>query len=246
VTPVIALAAAILVMRQPRRHAAVLALTATAIIAPMVARTYILSGSLVPTRSAVALYVGNSPYTAALLPTYDLDLLEVEAYETFVRERPDVAHDAQFAAEFDAFLTRRAISHMTQRPWATLRQKMLNLGYMLSPRITPLEISGQETRIRIDGDTVGVDGSIPRQRSEIVAHAVASTMLLVGGATGVYLRRRALGCDAILWSIFVTFAIVNAVYVPATRYTSPMQFVLIFYTAVAIAHFRGRFASAGA
>lgn len=67
---------------------------------------------------------------------------------------------------------------------------------------------------------------------------------LVGCAAGVYLRRRELGRDAILWAIFVTFAIVNAFYVPATRYTAPMQFVLIFYTAVALARARGGHRSA--
>ena len=76
---------------------------------------------------------------------------------------------------------------------------------------------------------------MPRARLEIVAYAVASLVLLVGCAAGVYLRRRELRRDAILWAIFATFAIVNAIYVPATRYTAPMQLVLIFYSAVAIA-----------
>jgi len=58
---------------------------------------------------------------------------------------------------------------------------------------------------------------------------------LVGCAAGVYLRRRELGRDAILWSIFATFATVNAFYVPATRYTAPMQLLLMFCFAVAMA-----------
>ena len=240
VAPMIALAAAILLTRSPRHHAAVLALTAAVVIAPMVARTYILSGSLMPTRSGVALYVGNSPYTAALLPTYELDLLEPVAHERFVRVRPDLdIDDPQFAVEFDAFLTREAIAHMAERPWRTVRQKMLNVAYQLSPLVTPFEITGPATRLRTEGDVVlGVDDSVPRGRLEIAAHAVSSLVLLVGCAAGVYLRRRELRRDAILWAIFATFVIVNAIYLPATRYTSPMQLLLMFYSAVAVTRLR--------
>jgi hypothetical protein len=83
---------------------------------------------------------------------------------------------------------------------------------------------------------LGVEFSVPRRGSEIAAHAVTSLLLLVGGVAGVYLRRRELlRSDTILWAIFGTFVVVNAIYVPATRYTGPMQFVLIFYAAVAMA-----------
>jgi 4-amino-4-deoxy-L-arabinose transferase-like glycosyltransferase len=246
VVPVVALAAAILVVRGQRAHAIALTLVAGVVIAPMIGRTYLLSGSPIPTRSGVNLYVGNSPHSAALLPTYDLDLLEVEAYERFTRARPDADPDRpEFAAEFDAFLTQQAIAHMTERPWATLRQKMLNVAYLLSPRISPFETSGVATRVRLQGDAVvGVEGSVPRRWLEIAAHAVSATVLLVGWVAGVYLRRREWPRDAILWAIFATFAIVNAIYVPATRYTAPMQLLLMFYSAVAIARLREGFRNA--
>ena len=240
VLPVFVLAAALLAVRRQSREAIALTLTTAVLVAPMAARNYALSGSPWPGRSGINLYIGNSPYTAALLPTYDLDLLEPEAYERFVRARPDVAPDnPRFDAEFDAFLTRQAIAHMAGHPWTTIRQKMLNVVYLLSPRIAPFEISGTSTRVRIEGNTVaGVDDSVPRRRSEIAAHAVTAMLLLVGCAAGVYLRRRELERDAILWAIFMTFVLVNAMYVPATRYTAPIQFVLIFYSAVALAWLR--------
>jgi hypothetical protein len=129
---------------------------------------------------------------------------------------------------------------MADRPWTTVRQKTLNVAYMLSPRIAPYVISGPETRVRIDGGSVaGVDNGVSRGVAEIAAHAVTASSLLVAAAAGVYLRRReVLRRDAILWAIFATLVIVNAVYVPATRYTAPVQFVLIFYSAVALARLR--------
>lgn len=240
VLPVVVLAAAILLLRGQRLHAVALTLAVLLVVAPMIARTYALSGSLTPTRNGVALYVGNSPHSAALLPTYDLDLLEPEAYERFTRARPDIADDApSFDAVFDDFLTRAAVQHMAEDPARTIRQKLLNVAFLVSPWIVPLRISGRDTRLHVDDSgAVRVVDSVARSRSEIAAHAVTSMVLLVGCAAGVYLRRRELQRDAILWAIVVTFVIVNAMYVPATRYTAPMQFVLIFYSAVAIARLR--------
>jgi 4-amino-4-deoxy-L-arabinose transferase-like glycosyltransferase len=240
VLPVLVLAAGILAARRRPREAAVLMIVTAVLVTPMAARNYALSGSPWPGRSGINLYIGNSPYTAALLPTYDLDLLQPKAYARFVRARPDLARDdREFEAEFERFLTGHAIGHMVENPWATLRQKALNVLYLLSPRLVPFEVAGAATRVRIEGHAVtGVHDSVPRPRSEIVAHAVTSTVLLIGCAAGVYLRRHELQRDAILWGIFITFVIVNVVYVPATRYSAPMQFVLIFYSAVALARLR--------
>jgi hypothetical protein len=242
VLPVVVFAAAILAARGQWREAVAVVLVTFAFVAPMAARNYRIGGSPWPGRSGLNLYIGNSPYTAALLPTYDLDLLEPEAYDRFVRARPDVAHDhPRFNVEFDAFLTGQAVTFMRENKWHTLRQKVLNVAYLFSPRIVPFAVSGPDTRVRIERDTViTVEHSVPRRRSEIAAHAVTSLVLFVGCAAGVYLRRRELHRDAVLWAIAATFIAVNAIYVPATRYTTPMQFVLIFYSAVALARLRGR------
>jgi hypothetical protein len=235
--PLVVLSAGILALRRQPREAAALSLAAVVFIAPMVGRNYALSGAPWPGRSGINLFIANSPHTSALLPTYDLDLLEADAYDRFVRAHPHAASDGGNDAAFDAFLTGEAIRYMTEHPWATTRQKLLNVAYMLSPRIAPYEVSGRDTRLRIEnGRVLGVEGTVPRRGSEIAAHAVTSLVLLVGGAAGVYLRRRELlRSDVILWAIFGTFVAINAVYVPATRYTAPMQFVLIFYAAVAFA-----------
>lgn len=244
--PVLVLAAAILLARRQPREAIALALTTALLVAPMVIRSYALSGSPWPARSGINLYIGNSPYTSALLPTYDLDLLEPEAYYRFIRARPEIAlDDPRLAAEFDAFLTRQAVAFAAEHPWATLRQKTLNVMYMLSPRIAPYMVSGPDTRVVIRDGVAGVEAAMSRNAAEVSAHAVTTIVLLVGAAGGVYLRRHALlARDAILWAVFVTFVIVNATYVPATRYTAPAQFVLMFYSAVAFARLRRGFAHA--
>jgi hypothetical protein len=236
--PVLVIAAGILVAKRLNACALVLTLAAAVLVAPMVARNYMLTGMPWPTRSGVNLYIGNSPYTRSLLPTYDLDLLEAEAYERFVRARPDADEESYDEdAEFDAFLTRAALSHIAANPAGELWQKILNVGYQLSPRIAPFYVSGADTRVVFEDNAARVVDSHPRPSFQIWSHGVSASVLLVGTVAGVFLRRRDLAHDAVLWAVVATFVGVNALYVPATRYTAPMLFVMMFYSAVALSGF---------
>jgi hypothetical protein len=234
--PLVVLSAAILLARGHRLGALALTLAAMAVTGPMLVRNYILTGSVSATRSGVNLYIGNSPHSASLLPTYDLDLLEPEAYERFVAARPGIDQDApSFDAAFDALLTHLAVRHMLADPGRTVRQKLLNVAYFLSPRIAPFRISSRDTRVIIDENGVAraVD-SVARSPIEVWAYGATSALLLAGTLLGVVRRRGNWSDDAILWAVALTVICVNAIYVPATRYIAPMLFVMMFYTAVAL------------
>ena len=212
---------------------------AALLIVPYVARNHLVSGSWWPTRSGMALYIGNSPYTATLLPGEDLDVLQEVAVAVVARARPDLSPaSADYPAAFDAALTRLAVDHMMERPFVTLGRKLMHVGYLFSPMLVPSRIATPDTTVRIgeDGQAV-VERSVPRPRLETMAYGMAATFVLLTAAAGVYLRRRDLGHDAILWIVAAVFIVVNAMYVPATRYTAPMLFVLLFYSGVALARF---------
>lgn len=235
VLPLIVLLGAILFAVGQRSHATALVLCALAVIAPMAARNYAVSGSVTPTRSGINLYIGNSPHTADLLPDYDLDLLEPEGYERFVRAHPNVDQNSPaFDAQFDAFLTRVAVQHMVEDPLRTIGQKLVNVAYLLSPRLAPYRISVGDTRVHIDDNGAAqVIGSVARTPLEVWSYAGAAILLLAGTIAGVFQRRGNLRRDAVLWAVALVFIAVNAIYVPATRYMAPMLFVMMFYTAVA-------------
>ena len=55
--------------------------------------------------------------------------------------------------------------------------------------------------------------------------------MLALAIAGVWLRRRDIRRDAILWCVVVTFVAAHAVYFPTTRYRVPIEFVLLFYAA---------------
>jgi hypothetical protein len=234
--PLVVLSGGILLARGLRFEALALTLAALAAIGPMVMRNYALTGSLSPSRSGVNLYIGNSPHTASLLPTYDLDLLEPEAYERFRAARPEIHPDAPtFDVELDELLTHLAVRHMLTDPRRTVGQKLLNVAYVLSPRLAPFRISTRDTRVIIDENgTARVVDSAARSPIDVWPYAAFTVVLLAGTVLGVVRRRGNLGGDAILWAVAVTVICINAVYVPATRYIAPMLFVMMFYTAVAL------------
>ena len=89
-------------------------------------------------------------------------------------------------------------------------------------------------RILLAGTDVHVENSPPRRRGHQVIYAVAYVPVLALAMAGVWLRRRDLGRDAILWCVAVTFVAAHALYFPTTRYRVPMEFVLLFYAAVAL------------
>ena len=238
------LAGSVILLLATRKAAPAVALAAMAmlLVAPFIARNYQVGGSWWPTRSGMALYVGNSPYSAALLPSEDLDLLQVPAAALIAREQPNLTPDApEYAATLDAFLTRRSVDYMMERPLATLGQKLLNVAYLFSPTLVPSRLATPETTVTIGPQgEVSVERSVPRPRAETIAYGVAATVVLVTAAVGVYLRRRRLGEDAVLWIVAGVFVVVNAVYVPATRYMAPMLFVMLFYSAVSLSQKRYR------
>ena len=109
---------------------------------------------------------------------------------------------------------------MAEQPLRTLGQKLRNVAYFFSLRPVPFDVATPETRVVVGpGGEVVVEHSQPRPRLEILAHEVSFPFVLLAAMTGIYLRRREIRRDAILWFIVVTFVTVHAVYFPATRYT---------------------------
>jgi hypothetical protein len=239
--PLVGLGAAVLIVDRRPRAALAMALTALVVVCPFPIRNHAVRGSWWPTRSGLNLYIGNSPYTASLLPYQDVDILQEQARSVVAHERPDLTgagpeHDR----EVDAFLAGRALAYMAEHPLHTLSQQVWNALYLFSPRVVPFHVATPDTRVVVEpGGAISVANSEPRPVSEVIAYAVSYSFVLVCALAGIYLRRRDLRRDAILWCIVATVVAVHAVYFPASRYTAPMVFVLLFYAAVALERWAG-------
>ena len=233
--PILALALARLAYERRWAHAAALAATAAAICMPVLVRSYVIDGAVVPTRSGLNLFVGNSRYAMQLLPKDDPDVLQDYADALVERDRPDLNGDGMVDEhEADEYLAKRAWADMRRDPLRTLEAKAANVAYFFWPRLVPWRVRGDDTRLVVGpDDRATVVDSHPRALVEEIGYSVPYTCVLVAAIAGVLMRRRALGRDAILWCILGTFVAVHAIYFPGTRYRSPVEFVLLFYAAVA-------------
>jgi 4-amino-4-deoxy-L-arabinose transferase-like glycosyltransferase len=234
--PLAAFVATLLVARRRARAALPLTMAVLLLVVPLVLRNRSVNGSWWPTRSGLNLYIGNSPYTAALLPDYDLDVLEEHAAALVEQELPESTQSTDYDRAADMYLTRHAVAHMVEHPWRTLGQKALNLWYFLGPRLVPRDVMSPDTRAVIQSGGVIVEHARTRPWLEVVSYTAFSGPVLIAAVAGLYLRGRDRSRDGVLWCIAANFVIIHALYFPATRYRAPMEIVLLFYAAVAVHH----------
>jgi Dolichyl-phosphate-mannose-protein mannosyltransferase len=234
--PLAALGGALLWRERGWRSAAAFTGTALLLVAPYVTRNIALGGGMLPTRSGVNLFIANCDYTPRILPDYGPDILE-EYAASVLRGRADVAAPSTPAQErtLDAAYTRLAVEHIAANPGQTLRLKVRNLGYFLSPFLVPrLDPAALvEFRAGSDGSFVVANGR-PRPLVDRATYTLSYTIVCTAALWGVWIRRRQFRHDAILWAALVTFAAVHAIYFATTRYRVPVEFVLLVYAAVAI------------
>lgn len=77
-----------------------------------------------------------------------------------------------------------------RRAQRTIREKLVNVAYVLSARLAPYGISVSDTRVHIDENGAArVIGSAARTPLEVWSYAGAATVLLVGTIAGVLHRR---------------------------------------------------------
>ena len=234
VAPALVLIVIALVLARNSRIALVVALTVAAVTTPWLLRNSLLNGSIGPTRSGINLYVGNSRYAAALLPEHNTDLLMPHTDEMVARERPDLL-DPAAERQLDRFYRDRASDEVRARPLATLGLKLRNVAYFFWPRLVPSRVMTPETTIVLAPDGgIEVHNSQPRPLIDELAYALSYVPVLAAALAGIWIRRAALPQDAVLWCLLVTFVAVHAVYFPATVYRTPIEFVLLFYAAVAV------------
>jgi len=240
--PLVALGTVLLISDGRHRAALTLFVIAMALVLPLPIRNHLVNGSTWPTRSGLNLFAGNSTYTSTLLPDHTLDTLREQAASVVDARLPHSSTIAPESVEHvvDTLLTQEAIAYIAAHPIQTMRQKALNVLYFFSPRLVPYRIATPETRLvnGVDGK-ISVEHTEPRPLVEVIVYAASSSVVLVCAMAGIYFRRRCLSRDAVLWCIALTFVAVNVIYVPATRYRAPMEFVLLFYAAVGLEEFSG-------
>jgi 4-amino-4-deoxy-L-arabinose transferase-like glycosyltransferase len=234
--PLVAMAAAILVFERRARLIVPVVSAALTVLSPLVIRNHGLNGSLLPTRSGINLFIGNSHYVPALLPAQSPDALQAYAESIAVQHGipvPSSGPADQKAA--DALFTRLAIQEVRERPGGILWLKLRNIGYFFWPRLVPEYLLTEDTTVTLEPDgRVRIDNSPVRPWIEHLAYTVPYLVLAFAALAGLWIRGRDIRRDLLLWAIVLTFLAAGVVYFPATRYRAPAEFVLLFYAAVAV------------
>jgi hypothetical protein len=204
------------------------------LLLPMMVRNYRIDGSLLPTRSGINLFVGNSPYSDKLIPAYDLDLLVPYAEDLFRRENPQWMKASE--KEKDDFFTQKAIEYMRENPWETLKLKLKNVIYFLQPQIIPSYGTDQGGKLVFSGEqNVRVENASPQKVVPQFIYACFYSFTLIAGLMGICLRVEHFRTDLMLYLVLFGFILIYSVYFPSSRYRVSMDFVLIFYSAFATA-----------
>jgi hypothetical protein len=233
--PLVLFAGALLLAERRFQPALALTLAVVVLVLPFVLRNRSVNGSLWPTRSGLNLYIGNSPFTSALLPDYDVDILGEPAAMLIGGQLSQLSSGSpEYSRAADALFSRLAVDYMARRPLDTLRQKALNVMYFFSPRLVPLYVAVPETRAVVRSGHVVVEHARRRPPIEVVSYSTFYAPVLVMALAGITLRRRELSRDGVLWCSLLSFTAIHALYFPATRYRAPVEFVLLFYAAVAL------------
>ena len=234
--PVLPLVATIVIRTRGVRLMAVMTSVVLLVVAPAAFRNHAVNGSWLPTRGGMNLFVGNSLYSAALIPEDDIDLLQPYAHEVVARSTDISPDSVEYERVADEILTRKALSFMREAPLQTLALKLRNVADFFSPRIVPYRtaLAGTTRAIIEPGGRVRVEHAQTRPPSAVAGYALWQSLLLAAAAVGVYRRRSVLARDRILWCVAAAFVLVHALYFSATRYRAPVEFVLLFYAAAGL------------
>ena len=214
--------------------AGVLLLAGAGVVSPWLARNQTFNGSWWPTRSGVNLFLGNSPYTADLLPEHNIDILGEYAFEVVARERPDLVRPGAEVA-LDRYYTRLAWDTVSARPMDAVALAISKAAYYFWPRLVPSRVRASDTSVALlDDGRLSVRNSRPRPLYEEVAYTVPYVLVAGAALFGIWIRLARGAHDVVLWYVVAASLASAMVYYPETRFRVSMEFVLLFYAAVAV------------
>ncbi len=143
--------------------------------------------------------------------------------------------------ELDAWYTDQALRFIRDHPVRTLKLKLMNIAYVLQPRLVPYYQAGPGMSLTHAADgTIAVVGAIERPLRDELAYALFYAAIALTALAGAFMRRSQLARDAMLYAIVAAFLVVCSVFFPTTRLRAPMDFVLMFFSACAIARWTAR------
>jgi 4-amino-4-deoxy-L-arabinose transferase-like glycosyltransferase len=229
--PIVAGGLLLMAFRGSVVRAAVATGVIVASLAPWTAYNRAVGGTYLPPRIGENLFVSTNEWTPDVIPRVNVDVL-VPLGDALARG--DLAargNTNPTMAQRDRALHDRARefvhAHFGEAVWLKVR----NVGFALQPRLLPFTERAGEARV-VNGQ-LEIPPQIPRPLSTELVAGGFQALLVIGGALGIWRRRRHLGADAFLLIVLGGVLIVNVVFFPTSRLLAPMTFALMFYAGAA-------------
>ncbi len=222
------------IFKRQCRNAVLFAFSAMVCIIPMMSYNYKTSGSLLPTRSGLNLFISNCEFTDRIYPRYHPDILLSYAYGLAKKELGEDAFKNQ--KYLDDFFKRKAIEFMWHEPLTFLKLKIQNAALFFMPWTLPFYSLPSASLEISDGVFHLQHNSLDqpwRMPAFIIIHAFSYGGILIAGFAGFFSRRRFLTfvefCMIMLAGYFI---LVYSLYWMSTRFQHQLLFIFIFYAAV--------------
>lgn len=217
----------------------IVAVSACVLYLPYGIHNFLQDCSFLPTRGGENFYIANCEFTAGLLPEHTLDYLHSYIRRVLTEERPDLLNATR--KEKDDFYMKKGLEFATNNPRAFIKIRLTNMMYLFYPRIVPFNLPVKESQAGLsDEGKIVVKNEQSRGVLGELAHTVSFTFIFLTALAGIYFRRKEFRTDFILYTIGLGFIGVYSFYWPSTRFRSPMDFILMFFSACAISHFLTR------
>ena len=215
------------------------AVACAALVVPWMVYSRHVSGAALPGRIGENLFESTSEWAESVgVPRTNVDVMMPELDEVARAELARRGNGDPTRVELDRVMGAWAWDFVRAHPFRVLRMKAANIGYALQPRLLPFA--------HRNGQAGFVNGRLeappqtPRPWPFEAAAAAFQSVLLVGAAAGLWLRRaHLLRDDAFLLVVALSVLALNVAFFPTSRLLAPMTFVLMFYTAVAGSRLRG-------
>lgn len=237
--PVLFLACAHSFWRKKTATAFILFLSASVVMSPYLIRNHRIDGSWSPTRVGFNLFRSNNERAMEVFPKFSADTLDSYASYKLKGDKPDIGRiylPYTMGRDVDHYFYTQAWDFVKSRPLDFLKLKALNLFYVFYPQLTPLYPYAKIINVDsfVQGSIPNVDNFTRRRLSGEIGYSLFYTFIFIGFLWGVYIRRKVLAAEAILWIIVMNFLVEAVIFSAYTRHKAPMDFVLMYYAAHAL------------
>jgi 4-amino-4-deoxy-L-arabinose transferase-like glycosyltransferase len=194
----------------------VLALT----VSPWLVRSFLLTGSVkLSTQTGFFLWLGNNPYTFSYYPGESIDRSQTAGLEALSpQERAELEALGANEATVDQWFSQRGLEYIRDHPWWTFGSGFRKIGVAF--------------------------GWLPSPRKSFwpnLVHALSYGPVMTLGLWGIWAGRRNWREHLIFYALFVSFAVVTAVFFGHTSYRAYLDLYWIVFAAGVLNQLRRRY-----